>query len=151
MKHLAWALAVALPLAACGQKPGAVEVKDAWARDSIGRTTNAAVFMTVTSPQKDRLVGASTNVAKETDLMTMETGDDAMGMAYVKAIDLPAGKPVSLDPTGLHVWLADLKQPLRAGETFPLTLTFEKSGEQRVKVSVIAPTARPPAPSGRSR
>jgi copper(I)-binding protein len=67
-----------------------------------------------------------------------------MAMASVKGIDLPSGQPVSLNPAGLHVWLAGLKQPLKAGQSFPLTLRFEKAGERRVSVPVIEPAAPPP-------
>jgi copper(I)-binding protein len=130
-------------LAACGQ-PASPEITDAWTRDTVGGTASAAVFMTVTSSTGDRLLGASTPVAAKTDLMTMKGGTDAMEMAYVEAIDLPAGEPVSLNAAGLHVWLADLGQPLTAGESFPLQLEFEKAGEREVTVSVIAPAAAPP-------
>jgi len=51
---------------------------------------------------------------------------------------------VSLNPMGLHVWLVDLTQPLKAGQSFPLTLKFEKAGERQVTVSVIEPAATPP-------
>jgi copper(I)-binding protein len=67
-----------------------------------------------------------------------------MEMKYVQGIDLPAGTPVSLNSGGLHVWLADLNQPLKAGQSFPLTLKFEKAGERKVVVSVIKPAAAPP-------
>ena len=145
MKSRTLALALALALAACGQA-GEVEVTEAWARDTVGRTASAAVFMTISSPRADRLVAASTPVAGKTDLMTMEAGGGAMAMIYVDAIDIPAGEPVNLDPGGLHVWLEDLKQPLRAGETIPLVLEFETAGERRVAVSVIEPGAAPPMP-----
>ena len=143
MKSWALALVLSLPLAAC-EGPAEVAVTDAWARDTVGRTGSAAVFMTISSPGDDRLLGASTQVASKTDLMTMESGGGAMAMAYVDAIEIPAGEAVSLDPSGLHVWLEDLKQPLRAGETFPLVLEFEKAGEQSVEVTVIAPAASAP-------
>jgi copper(I)-binding protein len=141
MKRAALALFL-LPLAACQQAQ--IDVKNVWARDSVGGTASAAVYMTITSPTDDRLLGATAPVAKKTDLMTMEMGGGAMSMSYVKAIDLPAGKPVSLDPSGLHVWLADLNQPLKAGRTIPLVLKFEKAGERRVMVSIIEPSAAPP-------
>lgn len=142
MRHSVLALLL-LPLAACQQGPQ-VEVKDVWARDSVGGTASAAIYMTINSSSGDRLIGASSPAAKKTDLMTMEMNGGAMGMSYVKAIDIPAGKPVSLNPSGLHVWLAELSQPLKAGASFPLTLKFEKAGEQRVFVTIIAPTAAPP-------
>lgn len=145
MGRSVFALALLLPVTAC-QQAAPVEVKAVWARDTVGGTASAAVYMTITSPTADRLVGASTAVAAKTDLMTMTSAGGAMGMDYVQAIDLPAGKPVSLNSTGLHVWLAALKQPLKAGQSFPLTLKFEKAGEREVTVSVIEPAAAPPMP-----
>ncbi|MCW3846305.1 copper chaperone PCu(A)C [Sphingomonas sp. LB-2] len=143
MRRLAFALLLSLPVTAC-QQPAAPQVKDVWTRDTVGGTANAAVFMTITSPAADRLVGASSPVAKKTDLMTMETGNGAMGMSYVKAVDLPANTPVSLNAGGLHVWLAELNQPLKAGQSFPLTLKFEKAGERQVTVRIIKPAEAPP-------
>ena len=145
MKRLALALILMGSLAACG--PSAeVQVQDAWARDTIGRTENAAVFMTITSPVEDRLVAASTPVAGKTDLMTMKDESGAMAMAYVERIDVPAGEAVSLNPGGLHVWLEELEEPLKAGHTFPLVLEFENGGKQEIEVTVIAPTAAAPMP-----
>lgn len=143
MRTLALALFALVSIAACSQ-PASVEVKDVWTRATIGGTKQAAVFMIITSPAGDRLVRASTTVAERTDLMTMETRDGQMSMSYVDGIDVPANQPVSLDPSGLHVWLAGVERPLTAGETFPLELTFEKAGDVRVDVHVVAPTAAPP-------
>lgn len=143
VRGLAFALFLLLPLVACG-RPAQLDVKDVWARDTVGGSANAAVFMTITSPAADRLVSASTPAARKTDLMTMEGASSAMQMAYVNGIDIPANTPVSLNPMGLHVWLSGLNQPLKAGETFPLTLRFEKAGERQVVVSIIAPAAAPP-------
>lgn len=143
MRRLAFALLPLLPVAACVQ-PAPLEVKDVWARDTVGGTANAAVYMTITSPTADRLVAASTPIAKKTDLMTMTTGSGAMGMQYLDGIDIPANRPVSLNSGGLHVWLAGLNQPLRAGQTFPLTLKFAKAGEHQVTVSVVKPAETPP-------
>lgn len=144
MIRLLFAFLLALPLAACGQPAPEVQVTDAWTRDTVGGTANAAVFMTLASPAGDRLVAASTPVAGKTDLMTMHDDSGAMAMTYLKGIDIPAGTEVSLDPSGLHVWLADLKQPLHGGESFPLTLEFEKAGRREVRVAIIAPAAMPP-------
>jgi periplasmic copper chaperone A len=73
-----------------------------------------------------------------------------MNMKYLDGIDVPANKPVTLKPDGLHVWFAGLKQPLRAGDSFPLTLSFEKAGSREVTVAIGKPGARgPEKPSGR--
>ncbi len=141
----AFALLLVAALAACGQ-PAQVEIADPWTRDTVGGTANAAVFMTITSPAADRLVAASTPAAARTGLMTMENGAGGMAMSYVQAIDLPAGEPVNLNPGGLHVWLEGLHQPLKAGETVPLNLTFENAGDRQVEVPVLAPAAPAPMP-----
>ena len=143
-----WALApfLVLFLAACGQPAAEIEVKDAWTRATVGETDTAAVFMTIASPAGDRLVAASTPVAGKTDLMTMQVTGDTMKMTYLKDIPVPARTMVILDPAGLHVWLADLKQPLRKGESFPLTLEFENAGRREVRVAIIEPAAMPPMP-----
>jgi copper(I)-binding protein len=142
--RLACALLLLLLAAACTPAAGP-EVTNAWARDTVGGTTNAAVFMTIRASAADRLIAASTPLAKRTDLMTMAGGPSAMAMTYVPGIDLPAGEAVSLNPAGLHVWLDGLNQPLRAGHSFPLVLKFQKAGERHVTVTVIAPAAEPPA------
>ena len=134
-------------LASCSQ-PASLEVKDPWTRDTVGSVANAAVFMTISSPTADRLISASTPVAKKTDLMTMGRGGNVMEMKYLQGIDIPANTPVSLDPSGLHVWLAQLNQPFKGGETFPLDLNFEKAGERRVNVTIIKPSDPPPKSDG---
>jgi periplasmic copper chaperone A len=121
-----------------------LEVKDAWARATGGKTSVGAVYLSIVSPIPDRLVSASAPVANKVDLMTMEGGSAMMKMSYLKSIDVPANKPVMLAPDGLHIWLADLKQPLKVGESFPLTLTFEKAGQRQVTVSILPMAARGP-------
>jgi copper(I)-binding protein len=121
-----------------------LQVKDVWTRATAGKQAVAAVFMTVTSPTPDRLLAASTSIASKTDLMTMQGDGRMMGMRYVKTIEIPANKPVSLNPAGLHVWLDGLTKPLKAGETFPLTLSFEKAGQREVTVMVTKIGARGP-------
>jgi len=147
LKRFAFLFAAVTMLAACAQSDP-VDVSNAWARATAGRTANAAIFMTIRSRGADRIVGASTPVAERTALMTMQSTGTVMHMVYVKGIDLPPGTDVQLDPAGLHVWLEQLKQPLTAGQRFPLTLRFEKAPERQVMVSVIGASA-PAPPSGR--
>ena len=42
--------------------------------------------------------------------------------------------------------LIDLKEPLKQGETFPLTLTFAKAGTVTVQVPVKSPGEMAPMP-----
>src|SRR5437762_3432361 len=93
-----------LTSSAATAQSGRIELKDAWARATVGKPDNGAVYLTIVSPTADRLVSASSPVANKTDLMTMEGGSSMMKMSYLKAIDIPANKPVNLKPDGLHVW-----------------------------------------------
>ena len=81
MNRLIFAPLLPFALAACGQPAPEISVTDAWARATVAEQTSAAVFMTIASPTGDRLVGAATPVAGETDLMTMSTEDGAMAMS----------------------------------------------------------------------
>ena len=50
-----------------------------------------------------------------------------------------------LEWVGHHVMLMGLKAPLKQGESFPLTLTFERAGSVEVMVSVEKIGATEPA------
>jgi len=67
--------------------------------------------------------------------MDME-GMQGMTMQEVEGIDVPAGETVALEPGGFHVMMIDLAEPLVAGETIELTLTFEFAGERTVMAEV---------------
>ena len=51
-------------------------------------------------------------------------------------VAVPAKGEAKLAPSGLHLMFMDLKRPLKQGETFAGTLTFEKAGELKVEFAV---------------
>jgi copper(I)-binding protein len=59
-----------------------------------------------------------------------------MEMKPVDKIDIPAGGTVELKPGGYHVMLLDVQKTLNPGDTFDVTLTFEKAGTQTVTAEV---------------
>ena len=80
-------------------------------------------------------------MSKSVELHQMQMQGDVMRMRQVDAIDIPANKSVALEPGGLHIMLVGLKAPLKEGDRFPMTLTFEKAGE--VKVDVVVEGVKP--------
>lgn len=147
-KLLAFAASLLIAGSAMAQT-GQVEINSAWARATPGKAENGAAYLTVVSPVPDRLTAVSTPAAKTAELhnMTMEGG--VMKMRPLPAgIDLPAGQPVTLKPGGTHIMLMGLTQPLKQGETFPVTLTFEKAGTKQVTVAVAGPGAMGPEAEG---
>jgi periplasmic copper chaperone A len=122
--------------AAASAQNGQLAVDNAWARATPGKSETGAAYVTIRSPTADRLVAASTSVAKKAELHTMTMAGMVMKMRPVAGVDIPAGQPVTLAPGGYHIMLMGLAKPLTAGQSFPLTLTFAKAGTRTVDVAV---------------
>ncbi len=130
---------------AASAQTGQIEVNNAWARATPGKSQIGAAYVTIRSPTADRLVAASTPIAQKTELHTMEMSGMVMKMRPIAGIDIPAGQPVTLGPGGMHIMLMGLKEPLKAGQSFPLTLNFAKAGTRTVDVVVERVGATGPA------
>lgn len=102
---------------------------------------NGGAFIEVqnTGPAADRLVGFSlpSSIAKRGELHTMATVDGMMRMREVPGFDIPAGGRLVLQPGADHLMLMNIQKPLQAGDTFDITLRFEKAGEVKVPVKVM--------------
>lgn len=137
-----------LTAAVASAQTGQLAVDNAWARATPGKSDIGAAYVTIHSPTADRLVAASTPVAKKAELHTMEMSGMVMKMRPISSIDIPAGQSVSLAPGGMHIMLMGLNQPLKAGQSFPLSLTFAKAGTRTVNVAVEKVGASGPMPAG---
>ena len=62
---------------------------------------------------------------------------DIARMRPVAAIEIAPGAPTVLEPGGLHIMLRGLGRRLVEGETFPLSLTFERAGTVEIEVPII--------------
>jgi len=124
-----------------------IQVKDAWARQAPmmpttghmhGDTGTGAVYITLrnTGPAPDALVGASSEAAEVVELHETIRDGEVMRMRPVGTLALPAGATLKMKPGGLHVMLIHLKRALHAGDTVPLTLTFEHGAALTLKVPV---------------
>jgi periplasmic copper chaperone A len=136
-------LVVASPALA---QTGQLEVSDAWARATPAKAENGVAYLTIRTPTPDRLVSVSSPVAKKAELHTMEMAGMVMKMRPLAGLDIPAGQSVTLKPGGEHIMLMGLNGPLREGQSFPLTLTFEKAGAREVTVPVEKAGAAGPTP-----
>ena len=142
-----------LAIAACLVVAGAasaqtsqLEVAGAWARATPPKAETGIAYLTIRSPTADRLLSVSSPVAKKAELNSMEMSGMVMKMRPLASLDIPAGQPVTLKPGGDHIMLIGLNGPLREGQSFPLTLTFEKAGAREVTVAVEKPGASGPTP-----
>jgi copper(I)-binding protein len=120
-------------------KLGTLAIEHPWAPESIGPAPTGAAYMTVVNGgnEADRLVAASTPRAQRVELHSNQIDDGIIKMRAVKAIEVAPGSPVVLQPAGaLHIMLIGVKEPLKEGTRFPMTLTFEKAGSIEVEIQV---------------
>ncbi len=110
--------------AAAGAQQVQVKVENAWSRATPQGADIAAVYMTITAPKADRLVAVSSPAASKAEVHEMSMEGGVMRMRETPALMLPPDQPVVLRPGGYHVMLTGLAQPLRAGQTVALHLTF---------------------------
>lgn len=130
-------IAATLLAAAAAQAQNAVKVEKVWARPTVAGQSGGGGFLTITGgAAADKLVSASAGVSKTVELHKMEMDGNVMRMRPVDAIDVPAGATVMLQPGGLHIMFIGLNKTLKAGDSFPMTLKFEKAGDVKVDVKV---------------
>lgn len=116
-----------------------LHISDAYARATMPQQPAGGAFVTIENKGKtaDKLVSAASPAAKSVELHTMAMDGNVMKMREVPNIEIKPGEKLVMKPgDGYHVMLMGLTQPLKAGEKFPLTLTFEKSGKTEVSVMV---------------
>lgn len=125
-----------------------VTVSDAWARATMPGQKVSAAYMRIVASEDARLVSASSSVVPRVEIHEMKMDGSVMRMREVKALDLPKGKTVSLEPGGYHIMLMNLAKPIAAGERVPLSLVIESGGaRQTVEVQAEARTPGNVAPA----
>ena len=111
-------------------------------RATVGSMPSSAAYVSIMNHGKmaDRLVGATSNLARKTELHKMEMDNGVMRMRQVEGgIDLPAGKTIHLLPGGYHVMLIGLNATLTANSIFEITLVFQNAGEKTLKGMAMLP------------
>ena len=126
-------------------KAGDIAIARPWAPATTGgKLTNDAVYMTLNDQgtKPDELLAADSVVAQKVELHIFDVENGVYGMHRVNGIVITPGAAATvLRPGGAHVMLEGVKRPLRAGDTFPLTLTFKNAGQLRIEVPIESPNA----------
>lgn len=138
---LAFAVAALASSLVCAQE---YKLKDLlitapYARATMPHQPAGGAFLTIENKgnDADTLIAAASPVAKSVEIHTMSMEGNVMKMREVGSIELkPAEKVIMKPGDGYHLMLMGLKQPLKAGDKFPITLTFEKAGKTEVSFEV---------------
>ena len=115
-----------------------VAVTDAWVRGTVAGQMGTGAFMQLKAASDATLVGATSPAAKVVEIHEMKMDGGMMKMRAIDKLALPAGRAVELKPGGYHVMLMDLAQPLKEGDTVPLTLTVVGKDGKKETVEVKA-------------
>ena len=136
------------PVAAAARAAAAakalIDVTDGWARATPANATTGAVYVKVVNNSKDadKLLGAKVWNADKADLHT--------GPTVMPAFAVGAGATITFAPTASFVQLTGLKAPLREGDSFLISLQFEKAGNETVVVHIGGANANGPPPPARN-
>ncbi|CAG0983095.1 hypothetical protein ANAEL_01859 [Anaerolineales bacterium] len=137
-KLISLLLLATLLVSACGSSSAELTVQDAWARPAL-KGQNGAVYFVIENhtDSHNALNGASTDVASAAEVhLSMQNDQGVMTMSMQDSVQIMPGENVTFKPGGLHIMLVDLKQDLKVGDTFTLTLSFEKSGDITLEIQV---------------
>ena len=144
MKRLFIAAALVLLTTPVLASSATIQVSKAWARPAA-QGGNGAGYAVISNsgPKADKLTAAASPVAARIEIHeSMIMSGQAMMHPRPGGLAIPAGGAASLKPGGFHLMMMGLKRPLKAGEHFPMVLTFQKAGKLSVDF-VVQPM--PPA------
>ncbi len=136
------------------QDEGPIAVENVYAFATPDTAKNGAVFMIIKNNTAvvDTLRSALTDVSNIVELHenAVDNSNGRMTMRKIDGVDVPANGAAFLEPNGKHIMLMGLKQPLKEGVNFSLTLTFANAGVVTVPVKIVPPGDAMDAPDQHS-
>ena len=133
------AVCLAAPSHADDVMAGSLKISGLWARAMPKGASVGGGYLTITNTgtAPDRLMGGSTDVAGGVEVHQMSMDNGVMKMRPVTGgLEIKPGETVKLDPSGYHLMFTGMKQPLKEGEHFKVTLDFINAGKVDVDFGV---------------
>jgi copper(I)-binding protein len=126
---------------------GDLTIQHAWSRATIGADRPGVFYVEITNggDEDDALTSIATPAAGMPMLHETVVTDGVASMPHAMSMPVPAGATSKLGPGGFHGMLMGLTAALKEGESFPVTLTFERAGEVTVDVEVVSMRAEGPS------
>ena len=120
---------------------GELTIASPWSMELPPNAPTVAAYFVIhnNGSTADTLLSVDTPIAGLAQLHEHVHANGLMKMQQVPSVEVAAGGDAVFAPMGYHVMLLELqdKSKLTDGQTFPLTLHFEKGGEVTVQVPVM--------------
>ena len=131
---------------------GSIVVHQPWARATPGGAQVGGGYLTVENrgSSPDRLMGGTFAASNAFTLHSMTMDGGVMKMRPTGPLEIPPGRSVTLDPSGIHIMFEGLKRGLKKGESIPGTLVFEHAGTVPVAFEVEGIGAKGPGPDAKA-
>lgn len=129
-------LASATAWAGSGDASKDVVVKNAWTTETVPGQTKVGLHMDVTcTTSYGKLVAVDSPVAESGGIEQLRPVHGRMGVQTLSAVQLRHGRAMAFGERTVSLVLKGLKQPLKVGDTVPVTLTI-LTGGKKVMVDV---------------
>lgn len=128
-----------MALAGC-HKEAKLSADRAWVRlPAVAGRPGAGYLIIHGGPEPERLLAVESPTAGSTELHeSMKMGPGGMtGMQRLDGLDVPANGTVTFAPNGNHVMMFGLGATLKAGDTIPLSVHFEKGQPLAIEAKVV--------------
>lgn len=128
-----------LALAGCHHE-AKLSADQAWVRLPAVAGHPGAGYLTIHGgPEPARLLAVESSAAGSTELHeSMKMGPGGMtGMQRLDGLEVPANGTVKFAPGGNHVMMFGLGANLKAGDTIPLSVRFEKGQPLTIEAKVV--------------
>jgi copper(I)-binding protein len=128
-------------------KLGDLTIEHPWARATPPGAAVGGGYLVVQNDgaSPDTLLSATAEICDHVEMHAMAVKNGVMTMTPLPGgVEIPAGGSVAFSPSANHLMLMQLKQPLKQGEEFHGTLTFEKAGTIEIHFAVESMGAQGP-------
>jgi periplasmic copper chaperone A len=110
-------------------------VSDAWIGELPPSSSVTAAYMIIENlgNNDDKLTEINSTFAGHAGIHTTQI--DNNGIARIKMLQgpvIPAGKKVELEPSGTHIMLTGITEPIKRDDTLKLELMFDRAGRKAI-------------------
>ncbi|MEO7773863.1 MAG: copper chaperone PCu(A)C [Steroidobacteraceae bacterium] len=115
-----------------------LRVEKVWSRATPPGASVGVMYLQIYNDgAADQLLSVQSPVSETASIHRTVVDENGIArMEMVAQLDLPAGAHVVFEPSGMHVMLTGLRQPLVEGATVPLTLEFLHAGRRQIAAKV---------------